>query len=558
MKAGRASRTVRAVLAVAAMVAVAATLPATPAAAAEAPFTATLSASTGLVDGQEVTLTLGGTAPPAGWEFQARICRGGVSYQADADFPANDLRNRNCPPVGQGPSESWVQVEGRVGSGPFEATRVFYMATGSNGWQVQKPASTELETVTYSCDADNPCSLVVRMIDGGSRSLVALVAIPLTFASEAQAAGCAGRAPGILRHLAPQRMPSVVRHWNRLACEQEGSLGLMTSGSAGDEVEALSAFGRGETDIAYSGMGYRPDPDVPARPWVAVPVALNAVVMAAGNGYTQPDGTVLPYRDLALTLDEVNLLLNTTNWSIYLDERQGLLAKLVERNNPQFGPPPPDGPAFNTRIWHLPRTPSPDATIVASEADATTWLVTRHLAANLGARWQVFDTTSDAEEGTPRGTALSFARVEPPFHHLATFTGQLSSLRGKQLARHVELQRALVNNPNGVPNKPGGPLWAVTDLAEARQLGLSVVHLMQNDTASPVAPTPATMATAADRMVLSEGDWRLPDPATSLGVRRQLSPDVRRVRRRPCPGAPRARRRGRALPGAHRLPEAPP
>jgi hypothetical protein len=472
------------------------------------PFEVAVTPTTALIDGQNVTVKLSGTATEV-WSYKVLMCRGGVDYPANQPVPI-PINDRNCP--ASGISTSWIGATGGLGPGNFEVTDTVSIGTGTAAWRVnttERGPDGRLiqETVSATCDSANPCVLLVEVKRGSA--LVGVATVPLTFADEVAASGCQGRAPGVLRFAGPHRMPPAVREWNRGTCALPASPGLAVSGSGSGETDALEQFAAGTADLAYTGLGY-PVAEPAQRPLVPVPVGINAAVLAVAGYYKETfESPGRPIDDVRLTLDELNLLLNTDGTTVTSDDRLAAAHRIVERNHPALGPVNL-GPTATTlyAAQLFPTAAGPARVVAPSEADAASWMMTRHLDSVLGNAWRVFDRNADAWEGTPRGAHASLAQASPPFPNLEMYTGPVSLLKGKTLNTHSFF---VLRGTASWETK--GPAFVLTDLASARALDLKPVKIMRDEGAEAVGPTPEAMAAAAGAMTRDENGFLQTDPA---------------------------------------------
>ena len=107
-------------------------------------------------------------------------------------------------------------------------------------------------------------------------------------------------------------------------CEESQNLGRLAERPRDGEANSLELAATGQAEIAYTAggpsmPGFKPSVD---RPLVAVPIALNATVLAAAGGtrvtddLSWPAGLRRPYSNIALTTNEVATLIGP-GWSAF-------------------------------------------------------------------------------------------------------------------------------------------------------------------------------------------------------------------------------------------------
>jgi hypothetical protein len=268
-------------------------------------------------------------------------------------------------------------------------------------------------------------------------------------------------------------------------CKSPGAqAGALSSASFAGEGSALEMYSREDVDFVYSSVGYdsaigfgRGDSSDPMTPRESalVPVALNATVLAVGNGYQAVNGDKVPYSDVKLTLDEVAALLSGGPGQIdsYLPD--------IYARNPQIQGTGMFSSSSSIQLGAVP------------DKESTTWYATGILDSLRPNLWKVPNTgTFGADAGRDRTALTSFALADP------SFQGVLNLFTGTSI-----LDKTIKSLGNG----DFGGVWAVTDLATARSLGMTVVQI-QNASGAFVEPTQASMLSAVSSMTTAS-DGRL-------------------------------------------------
>lgn len=453
------------------------------------PYTVTVTPNAELRDGQPVEITVHATPDYPIYGAEARVCRAGVAYQPGTAFrPNNDARigGPNCPLTPISSSADLSAVDSGMhpeSQQPEGRTFTIKVGVGVVAWTADEGPQS------LTCDANNPCSLLVQLFGGpGSPTWTPWVQ-PLSFFNDDPISGCGGAANGIVSSAASDRLTDLWVDLTLAACARAGQSGAATRASFTGEGEAVLGFANGSLDVAYSAGGYSSEvgflaADAPRRAAVSVPVALNATVLAVGNGRPGGNGKKLPYSDVKLTLDEAAALVSGGSYAIvpYLDA--------IYARNPELA----QTGFFNVN----------SAVQVAgpSSPDSTSWTLTNHLLTLRPDQWHVPNQgVFGADAGKPRGADAALAIANPSYQNALTL------LTGRP---------ALQRNLFGLGATDFGGIWVLTDLATARALGLTPVQL-ENAAGEFVAPTPDTMAAAVPTMHESDAGSLLPTPSTTSG-----------------------------------------
>ena len=263
--------------------------------------------------------------------------------------------------------------------------------------------------ISVNCLPSEPCTFAVavwteNVLTPGQHN-VYFLGVPVTFLDSSAGLACNGPAPGQIASASPDRLTEPLTQLGIDACSSGtgGGQGLTDNLGAGySDDKALCAFASDSVDLAYSAVGYGASGSdfspancqggaEPARPYVAIPIALNTVVLAHAPDEVQSPpyigfGTALTgYSQLKITLGQFAQLLSnggdedvsgsgqvtsdSGSWGSQLG--QGLLAL-----NPQLS----SGYKSDLRRLRDCRRAAPGSGVAAtSGTDATTYLATSFL-----------------------------------------------------------------------------------------------------------------------------------------------------------------------------------
>ena len=458
------------------------------AANAATPWTVTVTPFTDVTDGARLRINLRTDDAHRISSAKAQICRSGVNYTTSTSFvPADDFRigGANCPSI---PISSSADLAVQASNTYENAVRPsgesfsILAGVGTVGWN-----DTNGQPRTLTCDAENPCDLVIQVRGVDNDDVLRWVPFTqrLQYRIDDPIAGCGGPAKGLVTTASSERNS---RLWVDLTldqCKSPGAqAGALSSASFAGEGNAMDMYTRGDIDLAYSSLAYdsaagfgRGDTTdrLTPRESALVPLALNATVLAVGNGHQDGNVDKVPYTDVKLTLDEVTALLSGGP-----DQINGLLPSIYGRN-PQLEEAGMFSTSSSIRLGAAP------------DAESTTWYSTGMLKALRPSLWKVPNTgTFGLDAGRDRSVATSFALADP------SFQGVLNLFTGTSI-----LDKTIKAQGNG----DFGGIWALTDLATARSLGLTVVQI-QNASGAFVEPTQASMLAALSSMTTAS-DGRL-------------------------------------------------
>lgn len=445
---------------------------AAPSAGAQAAgFTVTASTTTDVIDGQAIDIRIDAPAGLLlGAASSARICRDGPTYDSPDDLLP--FGPGNCPNAGVSSSATPAGTA-VVNPLPDRRSAVGTLRVGTG--RVEWGPATDPKQFSLSCDAANPCRLVVQVQTSTGTSVIDASTI-LTFSDSSPQGACGGAAAGVLSSAGPDRFIDTWARWTRTQCEAQGTKASSNAVLAG-EGAGLESFAAGQADLAYSATGPAiPGRDLTAAPRasVSVPVGLNAVVIGMLGGYASdaadwPSGIPRTFSDVDLTADELAQLFG-----------QGVFGF-----NPQAGDPT------------LSRNPQLAAAVsglggpamAPSGSDATTFLATRWFDSRAASSWVSPVVPLDDVPGlSPRGPEDELSAASPPF------PVAISSQYSARATLKRSVAAASLANPGNYPIT-----WVLTDLATAEQLDIPVAAL-ENSRGEFVAPTAASLAAAVPSM----------------------------------------------------------
>ena len=456
---------------------------------AATPWSVSVTPKSDVTDGSRVQVNLRTDVDHRISSAKVQVCRSGVNYGTSSFFlPADDFRigGANCPSIPISTSaELTVSAPNTYSNAvrPNGDTFSILVGTGTTDWT----DSTDGQRYTLTCDAEHPCDLVVQVRGIGEDGVLRWIPFvqTLTYRLDDPISGCGGTASGFVGAASSERNTRLWVDLTIAQCQSPGAQkGAASTTSFAGEGASMEMYSQGDVDFVYSSVGYESGPGLgrgtsgsPLEPResVNVPLALNAAVIAVGNGRQDPDGDKVPYSDVKLTLDEVAALISGG------PEQIGSVLPDIYARNPQLEV---TGMFSSTSSIRLGAAPDPES---------TTWYLTGLLDSLRPEKWKVPSTgTFGVDAGRDRTALPAFALADPSFQGILNlFTG--TSILDKTL----KLQG---------PSDFGG-IWAVTDLVTARSLGMAVVQI-QNASGAFVEPTQASMLAAVPSMIAST-DGRL-------------------------------------------------
>jgi len=462
--------------------------PGSSAAQATDPFTVEVSKTTDLVSGETIEVnfrTSAGSIVHPGTRSDVYTC----ALQGADSYVKADFSDGTCVPLGVRLQEADVSQDSDhfyrfPDSGAEQGRRgiaILRPGVGTGNW---RRAGVDF---SLTCGPANPCRLVYDLfVQTGSADAVEYIrgGPELSYRPVEGVAGCEGSTADAVTSTMPDRLQEAWLAWTRDFCGRASSPPPTTSFFQ-PEGDALRHFAAGDYDLGYSAVGYRPgfQPET-ERPMVPVPIGLNAVVIAAGGGYTVGDGSwpqdlPRPHAQFRLTNQEAAVLFGQSQASLVFNDQY---VNEMLANNPEI---PASLYLFNSNV---------SAPVALTGAQSTTFFATMQFDTLAGDQWTNID-------GSDRGVESDFNHADPV--HDASF---LSLKTGRpDLARLAYSQRY-----------SQGTFYVLTDLATANALGLTVVS-MPNAAGEWITPTPETLAAAVPQMVAQEDGTLLPNPQATAG-----------------------------------------
>ena len=429
------------------------------------------SPTTNLSDGQRLLINVRSTDPTVSVNaIQIRECRPGVTYSVPDDMNPD---NGNCPPRAVSSSADYFVVRGAsdgltaLAKTNAGASVPFIVGAGVVEW-------TTTSAHSLTCDPTHACALVMQISLGtASGPNTVFRVLNLTFTDDNPLAACGGFAKGVVTTGGSDEISDAWATWTRDVCRRTGAR-APTGVAFPGEGPSVTAFAAGLLDLVYTSAGYDADvglaPPIAraARPAVAVPIALNASVIAAGGGQHQlvdglaGDKARYPDGSLELNAAEIGALLGGGQpWFSRLDKPYQ--KDVLDRN-----------PALKGILYD-----ANNGVYAPSESLASSWFLTKYLA-TLAPTDFVQPTVVPAK---PHGATASLALANPPFDQINLYTGRPALAKVTVPAEFTATD---------------GPIWTMTDLASARALDLTPVALPSGGTF--VAPTPESMNAAVAAM----------------------------------------------------------
>jgi hypothetical protein len=364
----------------------------------------------------------------------------------------------------------------------------------------------------FNCDATDPCTFAVAVYASNANdpqhteTVTHVLGVPVTFLPDSLSASCGGNAPGQINSTGDDRLSSAITAWSLGACGAgTGGGKALTTTTQGNDGTALCSFAAGKSDLAYSSVGYTaagfdpskcPGGPQPARPYVAVPIAVNAVVMAHSQTQAifalQPP-VVGPFQNqLNMTVDQMATLLS--NGSFLSGAFAGLWSS-------SFGQALlAENPELKTDVGYRgPLSALAQPIVVTSGTAGTTLFTTTFLQALAPAGDLISNpNVSQGIPSQPLGVTSNFGTADPALYYVNTYTGSAAMI--KDLS-------------------PPTSTWVVTDAASAAAAwgGQADVALQTPDSigsATPayVAPTKASMSAAISDMTAQPDGTLVPNP----------------------------------------------
>jgi hypothetical protein len=484
-------------------------------------FTMTVTPTQGLTDGEAMTVTV--TRTQAGTTAGLQITSVGTGWcTADFQAPTNEPKFTS-PQYSDLPPISSPHAHCTTATYPLnanlESKTAIAPATDSSGTYPSVTATVPAETTTgtkletgmvLTCDAGHPCTFVVAVFNrvGSTEEPIVFLSVPVTYISSSSTADCGGAASGQLTTVGPDRLGQAVTDWSIDACAAGvgGGKALTQNLASGQsDATALAAFADGNADLAYSAVGYDATASfTPAgdRPYVAVPIAINAVVLGhvETNPVTNPPGRQVfgDYPQLRITLAQAAALLGggpkptSQMWDSPLGEA-------LVSENPTLAKGLYYGPADAITQNATVSTHTAIKGIVATSLpDATTFFATTFFHTVAPEAMVPTETLGHTERLGPLGVTSAFGTATPPYDvdpatGIAIMTKDLSPGTGQGFALTDAATAAAV--------------WGGLD-----DLAIQTPGSLGSTTLTYVSPTPASMRAAVSEMIPQPDGTLLPNP----------------------------------------------
>lgn len=396
-------------------------------------------------------------------------------------------------------------------TGDYPSVTGHTIAETSQGTQLYTSKITTQKTTTKAkpilvCDRTHPCKFVVAVFSYHKGTLASeapeFLSVPVTFSTSPPLAGCSGAAPGSVNSESPSTLGSAITAWTVGACKAGlGGGGILTDtvSSGQSDASALGGFANGTVDLAYSAVGYNANPAfTPSvdRPYVAIPVAIDAVVLGHVQTYNEGSGgkTKLGVlgdfpQPLRITDSQLAQLLGGGP-STTANKWKSTLGRALVAENPELV----DGGGFYygpTRSITQGVTNQNLGIVATSLVDGSTYFTTSFL------HTLAPHALTSYRGGAALGVSADFGRATPPFNVDSATTTSL-------------IAKALTPN-NGQP-------FALIDATSAASIwgGLADLAIQAPSSIGSgnpvyVAPTQASMDAATTEMIPQADGTSLPN-----------------------------------------------
>lgn len=453
-------------------------------------FTVAVDKTTGLRDGDTVHFTV---TPRPGVNVVPTSAQSNITQECSASTASEgDLADHTkCSDAQQ--SALMPNIYGKFFWYPDGSKAVGSMVVG-----VGDAVDPNNKANVVTCDATHSCRLVLsgQILDqkGDPLSLFDASTVLRFAATNNTASGCNGLASGVISSAAPDRLADVWAKWQGGECAAHKTAGGAESTTisfpTGGEAKALDFFSTGAADLAYTAVGPDTAGFTPSktRPWVAIPIGLDASVMALAGGHATttanpvpgiPIGLPQPFGNVDLTIPQI--------------------AELVSRG-PSYSQTVPDivarNPTLIALFGNLDVSQKPWA---PAGPNSVSLFSSSSFEARAAAQWR----TPAIEGDKPRGVITDFALASPQFTQTET---NLYSSRAV-LAKPV--WTAFNSWAAGVTVQE---MWMLTDLATANSEGAATTRV-QTSKGDFVAPTAASIQAAVPTMQTAKDGMLRPDPA---------------------------------------------
>jgi hypothetical protein len=390
---------------------------------ADADFALTLNSTQNLINGQPIQFTVQRTAAgkAAGlgiWAANTGWCPSTAQLPVVAGMGGNSYSGGTFPVVNVGGSVGVLPCAANVNNNALVAPTAISPLKNTVPNQAGQPgdygtltgtalaetgtAPTTGPTATtpgpnLTCDSLNSCLFTVVVwtsnaadpnFNANDADSFHVLGVPVTFSPASAANSCDGTTANAPAANGPDRLGQLVTNWTVGACVAGvGGGQALTAGvySGGSDASSLAAFASGQADLAYSAVGYGGagsgfdpaefNPPDPSRPYVAVPIAINAVVLAHDQTYKAPavEGPVFqPFpQPLSITWDQMAQLLSNGGFQTGGPTWTGALGRGLTDQNPELT----NDYLYGTTFFAVITNPI----VVTSGTDATTLFATSFL-----------------------------------------------------------------------------------------------------------------------------------------------------------------------------------
>jgi hypothetical protein len=384
--------------------------------------------------------------------------------------------------------------------------------------------------ISVNCLPSQPCTFALaiwteNVLTPGQIS-VYFVGVPATFVDSSAGLACTSPASGQINSESPDRLSETIIQLGIDACRSgyANSQGLTFNlGSGTTDDEALCAFAAGNVDLAYSAVGYgqQGSPFTPAncaggaapqRSYLAIPIALNAVVFAhtanlvQATPYPSFGVAVGDYPQLKITVAQFAQLLSNgglvdVSGSGQETSDSGTWKSQLGQELLALNPLLSGGYQASCSACDVVGAGSGVGVAATSGTDATTYLATRFLNAVAPTQLVSAPDPVAAFPSEQLSTVSNFG-APPPAYDVQTYTG-------RSILGHYTTPLS------------GSAWWALTDAATAAVTwgGLDDFALQSYDSLSSapanatyVGPNTASMQAAAANMTAQPDGTLLPDP----------------------------------------------
>ena len=224
------------------------------------PWTVSVTPFENISDGTRIRINLQTDSAHPISSAKAQVCRSGVNYGTSTSFVPNDdfrIGGANCPSI---PISTSGDLAAQASNTYTNAVRpggdTFTIAAGVGtvAWN-----NTNGDAKSLTCDAQNPCDLVIQVRGIGSDGILRWIPYVqrLTYRIDDPIAGCGGPAAGLVSSASSERNTRLWVDLTVAQCKSPGAqAGALSSASFAGEGSALEMYSRGDVDFVYSSVVY--------------------------------------------------------------------------------------------------------------------------------------------------------------------------------------------------------------------------------------------------------------------------------------------------------------